>query len=247
MQETFDYVVVGSGAGGGPVAANLAEAGHRVLLLEAGLDAGGRRLPGARLPRPRQRAPRHELAVLRPALRRPGPAGARRQVPAASTTASSIRASGTLGGCTAHNAMITVYPHDADWDGIAAATGDRELAGDARCGGWFEQLEACRLQAPSPGAAAEPVAGPAARVAAARQRQVRQPQPARLRRLAAHHASPTPRSRSATSRCSSVLKSAAARSLRRLPAPAADAVRGPRPAPSTRTTGGAASRRRGSG
>ena len=26
---------------------------------------------------------------------------------------------GALGGCTAHNAMILVYPHDADWDGIA--------------------------------------------------------------------------------------------------------------------------------
>ena len=34
--ETFDYIVVGTGAGGGPVAANLVKAGFRVLLLEAG-------------------------------------------------------------------------------------------------------------------------------------------------------------------------------------------------------------------
>ena len=34
----FDYVVVGSGAGGGPIAVNLARAGMRVLLLEAGGD-----------------------------------------------------------------------------------------------------------------------------------------------------------------------------------------------------------------
>ena len=32
----YDYIVVGSGAGGGPVAANLAAAGFRVLLREAG-------------------------------------------------------------------------------------------------------------------------------------------------------------------------------------------------------------------
>jgi choline dehydrogenase len=34
----YEYVVVGSGAGGGPLAARLALAGHRTLLIEAGDD-----------------------------------------------------------------------------------------------------------------------------------------------------------------------------------------------------------------
>ena len=54
---------------------------------------------------------------------------------------------GTLGGCTAHNAMIMVYPHNADWDGIATLTGDSSWS----CGNmrnYFERLENCHHRWP---------------------------------------------------------------------------------------------------
>ncbi|KAL3292931.1 alcohol oxidase [Colletotrichum asianum] len=38
VPETYEYIVVGSGPGGGPLAANLAREGHTVLLIEAGDD-----------------------------------------------------------------------------------------------------------------------------------------------------------------------------------------------------------------
>jgi choline dehydrogenase-like flavoprotein len=52
---------------------------------------------------------------------------------------------GTLGGCTAHNAMITVYPHNADWDAIADLIDDASWRADAMRG-YFERLENCRYR-----------------------------------------------------------------------------------------------------
>jgi choline dehydrogenase-like flavoprotein len=50
---------------------------------------------------------------------------------------------GTLGGCTAHNAMILVYPHRADWDQLADLTGDASWRAD-NMRQYFERLEDCR-------------------------------------------------------------------------------------------------------
>jgi choline dehydrogenase-like flavoprotein len=53
--------------------------------------------------------------------------------------------SGTLGGCTAHNAMILVYPHNADWDGIARLTGDQSWSAD-NMRRYFMRLENCQYR-----------------------------------------------------------------------------------------------------
>lgn len=38
---------------------------------------------------------------------------------------------GTLGGCSAHNALITIYPHESDWNYITSLTGDDSWNPDA--------------------------------------------------------------------------------------------------------------------
>ena len=122
-----DFVIVGSGAGGGPLAANLALAGFKVLLIEAGDDKvdDNYSVPAF-----------HPLSTEDPLLsweffvkhydnnpeRDPKYHHDDPHLPGV-TGIFYPRATG-LGGCTTHHAMITVCPHDGDWDAIAAMVGD---------------------------------------------------------------------------------------------------------------------------
>ena len=127
-EQDWDVVVVGSGAGGGTLAARLAESGLRVFLLEAGGDAPTEDAPG--MPEAHDVPAFHPFASEHPAMRWDFRvrhyADAAQQARDWKSKDDSVlypRAA-TLGGCTAHNAMIFVLPHDSDWNAIAALTGD---------------------------------------------------------------------------------------------------------------------------
>ena len=145
LTEDFEYIVVGSGAGGGTVAARLAEAGCRVALLEAGGDprtlSGGDPLhpEGNRLPTDYDVPAFHAFASENSALKWDFFVQHNSSVGAPNVL---YPRAGTLGGCTAHNAMILVYPHNADWDYIAGLTGDRSWKAD-QMRTYFERIERC--------------------------------------------------------------------------------------------------------
>ena len=146
-EDDWDVIVVGSGAGGGTVAARLAEAGQRVLLLEAGGDPRDPDAVG--LPEEYDVPGFHPLATENPALRwdmfvrhYADPAQQARD-PKLQTGGIYYPRASTLGGCTAHNAMITLFPPDEDWDAIAALTGDPSWHSDVMRG-YQRKLEQCR-------------------------------------------------------------------------------------------------------
>jgi len=157
-----EYVIVGSGAGGGTLAARLAEAGRRVMLLEAGGDprALAGREPGQpeanRLPDDYDVPVFHTFASENDAIkwdffvrhygndeRQRRDSKYRSEWNGKHVDGVLYPRSGTLGGCTAHNAMFLLYPHNADWDEIARLTGDRSWSAE-NMRGYFERLENCR-------------------------------------------------------------------------------------------------------
>jgi choline dehydrogenase-like flavoprotein len=160
--KSFEYVVVGSGAGGGTTAARLAEAGKTVLLLEAGGDP--RRLAGGnsgdpdenRLPFDYDIPFFHRLASVNEAMtwnffvRHYDEDALQLRDPkfvniwkGKDVQGVFYPRGGTLGGCTANGAMIFVCPNNAEWDYIAELTGDSSWQSN-NMRRYFLRLENCR-------------------------------------------------------------------------------------------------------
>jgi choline dehydrogenase len=158
IDSPYEFVIVGSGAGGGPLAANLARNGHSVLLLEAGQDAGDNinyQVPAFHGKSTEDPEMRWDFFVKH--YSDPNVAARDSKLVVDEQTGEQIGVlyprAGTLGGCTAHNAMITVTAHDQDWNAIAQATGDPSWSA-ANMQPYFEDVRRwLEVSPPDPGLA----------------------------------------------------------------------------------------------
>lgn len=159
---SYEYVVVGSGPGGGPLAARLAIAGHSVLLIEAGDDQGSslqQQVPALNLASTEYIPMRWDFYVnhysnvtrqkqdTKMTYKTPsgdlfveGISGNKNPPAGSSPLGVLYPRAGTLGGCGSHNALISVLPHESDWVGIQNLTGDNSWA-PAVMRKYFERLE----------------------------------------------------------------------------------------------------------
>src|SRR5262245_66542232 len=145
----FDYIIVGSGAGGGPLAARLAQKCFRVLVIEAGPDhsaIGGPPLEVTLAPGFLGLSNEHEDVswefFVKHYTTPPTGVDPKEHTPPDDPARRGIfypRATG-LGGCTIHNAMITAAGPSSDWEELADFVEDDTWRGQ-QMRGYFRAFE----------------------------------------------------------------------------------------------------------
>ncbi|KAK5625874.1 hypothetical protein RRF57_001590 [Xylaria bambusicola] len=160
----YEYVIVGSGPGGAPLAANLAIAGHSVLLIDAGGDYGHlreRESPALANPSSERNEvswgffthhyENDEIALKDRKLTWLTPDGrfySGLNVPEGSTKLGNFYPRyGGLGGCAEHNALVALLPSRNDWDNIKNVTGDKSWDNDAMRK-YFKKVEKLEYNVP---------------------------------------------------------------------------------------------------
>jgi choline dehydrogenase len=158
--EDYEYVVVGSGAGGAPLAARLAIAGYKVLLLEAGDDQTNTtqyNVPALHSVAAEYEPMRWDFFVKHfedeaemrkdTKLTYELPDGSRYTGASPPSGAKPLGILyprvGSLGGCTSHNALITILPYNSDWENIQRITGDASWA-PSNMRKYYQRLEKSR-------------------------------------------------------------------------------------------------------
>ncbi|KAF7961058.1 hypothetical protein EAE96_000725 [Botrytis aclada] len=157
--DPYEYVVVGSGPGGAPVAARLALAGHSVLLIDAGEDHGDdieMQVPALHVLASEYDPIRWDFFVQHYAneTRQARDSKMTYQTadgdfyvgldPPEGATPLGILypRTGTLGGCAEHNALITILPQESDWQYIQKITGDDSWE-PKKMREYYKKLESC--------------------------------------------------------------------------------------------------------
>lgn len=157
----IDYIIVGSGAGGGPMAARLAAAGKVVLLIEAGQDPKWVQSKDPNGNPVITDSETNQIPLFYAAASEDPDYSAEYSVRHYADTTQQKRdtkynvnhdVDGTggifyprasaIGGCTSHHAMIIAAPNDRDWDHIADVTNDDSWRA-ANMRGYFAKMERC--------------------------------------------------------------------------------------------------------
>ncbi|MEQ9495510.1 MAG: GMC family oxidoreductase N-terminal domain-containing protein [Deltaproteobacteria bacterium] len=147
-----DYVVVGSGAGGGPLAARLARAGCRVLLLEAGADVGGRL--EYQVPAMHALSTEHEATAWSFFVGHHADPSIDREDSKYTDAGILYPRGSALGGSTAVNALVTIRPSPSDWNRLAQITGEAGFRAANMDGYYGRVREWLDVELPSPELAA---------------------------------------------------------------------------------------------